>query len=50
MTDCRGAAALSEALEIAVALREGGRLAPVDGWMSSELEARLARVSAQAAR
>jgi tetratricopeptide (TPR) repeat protein len=36
------------ALDIAVALRDSGRLAPVDGWMVGDLEARLARVSAQA--
>ena len=36
------------ALDIAVALRDSGRLAPVDAWMVGELEARLERVSAQA--
>jgi tetratricopeptide (TPR) repeat protein len=29
------------ALEIAVALRDAGRLAPVDAWMVEDLEARL---------
>ena len=38
------------ALEIAVALRDSGRLAPVDAWLVDELEARLARVSQAAAR
>jgi tetratricopeptide (TPR) repeat protein len=35
------------ALDIALALRDSGRLAPVDAWMVEELEARLERVSAQ---
>ena len=38
------------ALDIAIALRDSGRLAPVDIWMVSDLEARLARVSAAAAQ
>ena len=38
------------ALEIAVALRDSGRQAPVDAWMVGELEPRLARVSQPAAR
>ena len=37
------------ALDVAVALRDAGRLAPVDAWMVEDLEARLERVSAQAA-
>jgi hypothetical protein len=36
------------ALGIAVALRDSGRLAPVDLWMVEEFEARLKRVSAHA--
>jgi tetratricopeptide (TPR) repeat protein len=35
--------------DIALALRDAGRLAPADAWMVDELEARLQRVSAQAA-
>jgi hypothetical protein len=38
------------ALDIAVALRDAGRLGPVDAWMVEELKARLARVSGQPAR
>ncbi len=38
------------ALEIAVALRDKGRLAPVDAWLVGDLEARLARVSQPPAR
>jgi tetratricopeptide (TPR) repeat protein len=37
-------------LEIAVALRDAGRLAPVDAWIVEELEAQLERVSTQAAQ
>ena len=37
------------ALRITVALREAGRLAPVDAWMVEDLEARLERVSQEAA-
>ncbi len=38
------------ALEIALALRDKGRLAPVDAWLVGDLEARLARVSQPPAR
>jgi hypothetical protein len=37
-------------LGVALVLRDGGRLAPVDGWMIDELQTRLERVSAHAAR
>ena len=37
------------ALAVAKELQASGRLAPVDAWMVEELEARLERVSAQAA-
>jgi hypothetical protein len=38
------------ALDIALALRDAGRLAPVDAWMVEELEARLERVGAETAQ
>ena len=38
------------ALNIVVALRDAGRLAPVDAWLVEGLEAQLERVSAQAGR
>jgi hypothetical protein len=38
------------ALDIAIALRDSGRLAPADAWMVGELEARLVRVQRPAAR
>jgi tetratricopeptide (TPR) repeat protein len=36
------------ALDVALALRDAGRLAPKDAWMVGDLQARLERVSAQA--
>jgi tetratricopeptide (TPR) repeat protein len=38
------------ALEVTLALRDGGRLAPADGWMIGDLQTRLERVSTHAAR